>query len=58
MTAIAATRIASRPATRLTRPHFFTAVRGSLRGLRGAFAAASPANRGADYADALLLGRN
>jgi hypothetical protein len=57
MTAFAGPRTATRRSTvRAARPTAFPGVRGSIRGLRGAFRAS--ANGGADYADALLLARN
>jgi hypothetical protein len=57
MTAFAGPRIAARPtAPRVARPAATSSFRSTLRGIRGAFSAS--ANRGTDYADALLLARN
>jgi hypothetical protein len=58
MTAFAGPRLATRrTAVRAPRTTSFTSVRESLDGFRGALRAAT-ADRGGDYADALLLGRN
>jgi len=58
MTAFAGTRVASRPTSaRVARPTTLTAVRESLQGFRGALRSATD-SRGADYADALFIGRS
>ena len=58
MTAFAGPRIAARPtSTRVARPTALSHFRESFSGLRGAVRAVT-ADRGSDYTDALLLGRN
>ena len=58
MTAYAGPRLATRrTAVRAARTTTFTSVRESIDGFCGALRAAT-ADRGGDYADALLLGRN
>ncbi len=55
MTAFAGPRLATRP--RVARPTALSHFRESFSGFRGAVRAVTE-NRGSDYADALLLGRN
>lgn len=55
MTAFAGPRLAAR--TRVARPTALAHFRESFSGFRGAVRSVTE-NRGSDYADALLLGRN